>query len=105
MNADDRNHVMQIVIQLCPKILVCGWWSLEEDVAWYAIWRDRHRNGIVDEYIVRATGLKPVETETANPERPKPRDMLSSLYTKASSSPWKPNKRYVRSFRRLSISF
>jgi hypothetical protein len=81
MSPDDRNRVMAIVIQLCPQILVCGWWSLEEDVVWYAIWRDRHRERIVDEYINRATGSTPDRPRPSDPDRPEPpRYLIKPLY-------------------------
>jgi len=55
MDDEDRGRIMEVVLQLCPQILVCGWWSLDEDVAWYAIWRDRHRDCLVDKYATEAT--------------------------------------------------
>jgi hypothetical protein len=54
MDDEDRGRVMEIVLQLCPQILICGWWSLEEDVAWYAIWRDRHHDRLIDKYANEA---------------------------------------------------
>jgi hypothetical protein len=46
--------MIEIIIQLCPEIMVCGWWSKDEDVVWYAIWRDRHQEKLIDTYLNRA---------------------------------------------------
>lgn len=46
--------MIEIIIQLCPEIMVCGWWSKDEDVVWYAIWRDRHQERLIDAYLSRA---------------------------------------------------
>lgn len=66
MNDEDRGRVMEIVLQLCPQILVCGWWSLEEDVAWYAIWRDRHQDRLIDTYATEVARGGGAEFHVAN---------------------------------------
>lgn len=45
---EEHMEMTQYVLRLCPRILVCGWWSLEERAVWYSVWRDRHTDGPVN---------------------------------------------------------
>lgn len=53
-----------LVVNLCPKILLCGWLGLEGETNWYGIWRDRTKKVQVEDYWGRglveryAYGLK-----------------------------------------------
>lgn len=54
LTREEHNRLIEVIIQLCPEIMVCGWWSKDEDVVWYAIWRDRHQERLIDTYLSRA---------------------------------------------------
>lgn len=76
--------MIEIVIKLCPEIMVCGWWSKDEDVVWYAIWRDRHREKIIDTYLSEAAypehGLvDSVQVQDLAKQLPMPRYLIKPL--------------------------
>ncbi|KAJ9123474.1 hypothetical protein QFC24_003688 [Naganishia onofrii] len=40
----------ELVVLLCPNILLCGWLGLEGETNWYGVWRDRKRKVHVQDY-------------------------------------------------------
>jgi hypothetical protein len=76
--------MIEIIIQLCPEIMVCGWWSKDEDVVWYAIWRDRHQERLIDAYLSRAVCsradlIDPLATPDNGDQMAMPRYLIKPL--------------------------
>lgn len=66
MSGHNQLIATELVVNLCPKILLCGWLGLEGETNWYGVWRDRRKKVHVEDYWGRglveryAYGLKPM---------------------------------------------